>query len=349
MHEHDGARYRLASVLKLVLLVAAGGCGEAEITVTLSGILAEDDLDQIREENETDAARCSAACEDMLTGGGLYTVLFCTADACTVGDAPPSEVRTPCRTTSDPPWDPKHEAVQVTCELRDELETEDEDEDDGCSWLACGRRPHGHREAAVRTTDDVGEWFAAGAYLERASVTAFDELAGWLERHDAPAALVERCRAAALDEIRHADSMAELARQRGAVVHECGPDAPVEDLVAVAIHNAVEGCVHESFSAIIAAHQATHARDDFGRGTFAELAADELRHGQLAWDLNVWLLGQLDDDGRSAVALAQRNALAALPARVAATARVTPRGLGWPSPSLASTMARRFAALMAAA
>jgi hypothetical protein len=82
--------------------------------------------------------------------------------------------------------------------------------------------------------------------------------------------------------------------------------------------------VSEAFAAVIAAHQARHAHEPELRELFGVLAADELRHGQLAWDLHAWLIGQLARRG----------------------AEATPAELGWPAPALAEAMASRFAALI---
>jgi hypothetical protein len=319
-------RRRLAVVVLTVLAAAASGCCGDETTEVEehhTGRVSGEVLDQIRTENATDDERCDAAC-------------IVVAEAGAQGDTPDDVVS--CLATvegSDAPWDPAHDEVQIECRAEYIRGT-----------FCTGRRPQGHREAAIEVCDR-GAWFAVHAHLEAASVAAFDDLATWLERRDAPDDLVARCRAAAAEEVVHAGLMRALAERDGAAVPPCDAEPADDALLAVALHNAVEGCVNESFAALVAAHQATRA--EHGRGVFAILATDELRHGQLAWDLHEWLIEQLSDEEREVVARAQAIAFAELPARAADNARRTPAGLGWPDAERAATMARMFAAQLGAA
>ncbi len=190
----------------------------------------------------------------------------------------------------------------------------------GVEYFCEGRRPLGYAEIDDELSDDpLGSSLAAMAHLEAASVLAFEELAAWLDAHQAPASLVQRCRAAADDERHHTRWLTRLAQERGVAVPvptaTGGRDAsPLE----VAIHNAVEGCVHESFAALMAAVRAQRAADPRLRGVFAKITADEIRHGQLAWDLHAWLRGLLTEGETRAVDAAQRRALDALPGRARA-------------------------------
>lgn len=68
-----------------------------------------------------------------------------------------------------------------------------------------------------------------------------------------------------------------------------------ETLLSIAIHNAVEGCVSETWAAMMAQIQAERAETPELRALFSTIARDEITHGQLAWDLHAWLLEQLDD------------------------------------------------------
>jgi hypothetical protein len=139
--------------------------------------------------------------------------------------------------------------------------------------------------------------------------------------------------------------MGNLAHREGAPVPEVVCGVAGDDVFEVAVHNAVEGCVREAFAAIVAAYQARRAAPEF-RSTFQSIAADELRHGQLAWDLHHWLLAQLPPSRRAAVQDAQAEAMAELASVCADNARRTPARLGWPSPPRAAAMARSFCALM---
>jgi hypothetical protein len=92
--------------------------------------------------------------------------------------------------------------------------------------------------------------------LEHASITAFVELAEQLGHHGAPAALVDRCRQAAADEARHVELLVGLGAPRPTET-----PAPTREasLLAIALHNAVEGCVMETWAALLAADQAQRA------------------------------------------------------------------------------------------
>lgn len=214
------------------------------------------------------------------------------------------------------------------------------------SYFCKGRRPLGHVEAAV-VGEDVASYLARCAHLEAASVIAFEELAGQLRGLAAPAELVRRCVAAAVEERRHAAVLGGLAEARGARVPRVEARGGGASLRAIALHNAVEGCVHEAWAAVEAAWQAMHASDAELRAAMSTIAVEEARHAQLAWDLHAWLLAQLDAEGREAVGSAQRAAIAGLPAVAAGDA--SPAELGMPDRATLEAMARRFATGLAAA
>jgi hypothetical protein len=232
----------------------------------------------------------------------------------------------------DDPWNDANTQVMIACTT----------ETTGPGFCT-GRRPQGHREAATSVVS-VGTWLAVHAHLERASVVAFEELAHWLQRRGAPADLVRRCREAAADEVRHAAVMTALADEAGVPVPDVRHDRPDDDVYAVALHNAVEGCVREAFAAIVAVHQSREAAPEL-RATFEAIAEDELRHGQLAWHLHRWLMSTLDAGERASIETAQAAALAELPIVAADNARRTPARMGWPKPARAAAMAQRFMSL----
>lgn len=76
----------------------------------------------------------------------------------------------------------------------------------------------------------------------------------------------------------------------------------------MAIENAIEGCVRETWGAICAMWQAQTALDVEARRVFEQIAKDELRHAQLAWAIDAWLAPQLDDVARAKVAAARQLA-----------------------------------------
>ena len=175
------------------------------------------------------------------------------------------------------------------------------------------------------------DWFRAMARLEAASVVAFQELARELEAHRAPRSLVDAAWRARDDEVRHATLTASLAGSSNDATHEFEATLG-RSLEALAMLNASEGCVRETFGALVATHQAHHAADTRVRSALAEIAADECRHAELAWKLRAWFDGRLDAPARARVARAERVAWASLeeslahgpPDRLAAD-------IGWPS------------------
>ncbi|MCA9662120.1 MAG: ferritin-like domain-containing protein, partial [Myxococcales bacterium] len=314
----------LRSIAAALLAVAVSGCCQSTTEVeNFQGDLEEDVAAEIRGSNADDEARCEQACTAVIANRyDLGDVFIDSVDACEAAgdDAHLAD-----------PWNPENTLVSVTCTATLTFYG-------GCT----GRRPLGHREADIDARSPGG-WLALQAHLERASVTAFHELASWLTLRAAPAALIDRCRAAADDEVRHAARLSELARAAGAEVPPAEADAARDDVFEVALHNATEGCVGEAFAAVVALYQARSAHGEELRGLFRGLADDELRHGQLAWDLHSWLLAQLSPAQAQAVLEAQRRAFAELPARIAAFAAATPLRFGWPAPEVAAAMAEGFA------
>src|SRR5260221_14585061 len=112
-------------------------------------------------------------------------------------------------------------------------------------------------------------------------------------------------RRAARDELRHARAARAMGRRFGGTY--APPRAttqPHRSLVAIAIENAREGCVRETFGALTAAYQAAKARDPQVRATMGRIARDEIRHAALSWQLDHWLVSRLDRRGREEVASA---------------------------------------------
>jgi hypothetical protein len=166
----------------------------------------------------------------------------------------------------------------------------------------------------ARATTPLGAFFASMAREERASIAAFERLRTELWAHGAPAHLVRAAERARRDEARHARTMARLARRHGG---EIGPDEAkkahaVRELEAVARENAVEGCVRETFAALLARWQGEHAEDEEVRAAFARIARDEARHAALAWAVAAWSDELLDAGGRRRVRRARAAAVRAV-------------------------------------
>jgi hypothetical protein len=204
-----------------------------------------------------------------------------------------------------------------------------------------GRRPAGLvRVRPRRAVGDLGAFFAGVAHLEAASVHAFATLADELRAHGAPAELVRAARRSARDEVRHARVMGRIARRHGSEPPPVRVARPRRrSFAAIAIDNAVEGCVRETFGALLATWQATHAEDERIARAMSRIAADETRHAALAWAIARWMEPRLDKRSRRRLAAARRRAVDTL--RRSASAPLRPalvRVAGLPSPCRASRM-----------
>jgi rubrerythrin len=182
-------------------------------------------------------------------------------------------------------------------------------------FLCEGRRPEGLlSDGSVEgRLSALGDFFARLFHLEAASVPAFERLAEELEAQGAPARLVRAARRSAGDEVRHARAMAELARRYGAPL----PEVRVEpfrprSLEALALENAIEGCVRETFGALVSGWQARTAGDSEVRHVMGPIAEEELRHAELSWAIDAWAARGLDAQARSRVQEARREALRTL-------------------------------------
>lgn len=212
----------------------------------------------------------------------------------------------------------------------------------GYESAVCGRRPSGgaRRRAChgrpQRADSPLGRLLAEAAELEAASVPAFAQLAADLAAHGAPETLVRAARVARADEARHWQRTREVARRKGA-----NPVRPavvrrteVSSLEALAADNVIEGCVRETFGALVAAHQAATAEDREVAGLMAGIAGDEMEHAALAWRIDAWATERL---GRASAARRQTAARAALRELVAGAMRPVEGGLraaaGLPSPA----------------
>ncbi len=167
-----------------------------------------------------------------------------------------------------------------------------------CHWTVTqfcgGRRPEG-LTGAPPPARTAGAWLARMAWMEAASVDAFVELAEELAGFGAPEVLVRAARDAAEDERLHALVIGSLAQARGAQ-----PMAPSRtpvarrSLEALALDNAIEGGVRETYGALLAGHQATYAQDADVRRVMGAIARDEARHAMLSDRIDAWARSRVD-------------------------------------------------------
>jgi hypothetical protein len=173
------------------------------------------------------------------------------------------------------------------------------------------------------------------AFEEAASVHAFVALENELARFGAPRTLVRAAACSARDEVRHARVMARLAGG-----HACTPRMRASrprGLEAIARENAVEGCVKETFGALVLAWQAKHVSDRSLRDVFARIASDEMRHAALARAVASFCDGRLDARARRRITAARSRAVDALRHDLATRWRADP-SVGLPSRPAATAL-----------
>lgn len=217
------------------------------------------------------------------------------------------------------------------------------------SLCAIGRRPAGLCAGEPGPSQTrIGAFLADAAHLEAASIFAFHQLIRELQALDAPEELTLLALDAMIDEVRHAREVGRLAQRYGA---ETRPpevrQTALRSLLEIALDNVSEGCVRETFGALLATYQAESATDLEVRQVMARIAEDETRHAALSWKLMAWLTPQLSEHERAQVeaACAQTRSTLASQLDVALSAEEC-RTLGLPTREISQTLLdRMYAAL----
>ena len=211
------------------------------------------------------------------------------------------------------------------------------------TMFGSGRLPRGTKRPPQRGATAAAE-LARSAYLEDASVHAFERMRLELCAFGAPASLGRRAAAAARDERRHATTVSALASRFGAGAVRARVRSPRRrGFSAFALDNAVEGCVRETFGALLALHGSRAAGDRGVRVAMHSIAADELRHAALAWAVWTWCAPRLAARDRARIERAMTTAAASL-------TRGWPEALpeiGLPGPSQAEALAQAFRSCLA--
>ena len=176
-----------------------------------------------------------------------------------------------------------------------------------------GRRPVGLQRARHGARTGFTCHLADAAWLEAASVDAFQLLRRELRAVGAPRRLLRAVSRSARDERRHARIAGALARRHGVAVPAVErAAAPLRSLTELALENAVEGCVRETWGALLALRQAARASDLGVRAAMSRIAPDEVRHAELAWAIDRWLSRRLNAEQRLQVRSARLAAFAEL-------------------------------------
>ncbi len=175
--------------------------------------------------------------------------------------------------------------------------------EEGSAGCAIGRRPEGLIPSqSSRQTRSVGTYFADAARLEAASVFAFERLENELRGYRAPRTLVRDARRARNDEVRHARMTRRLAKKNGSNPVAVRVRRPSDrSWIEFVKENAIEGCIRETFGALVATYQAEHATDEHIKGAMRVIADDETRHASLAWRVAKWAEDKLSAEERAEV------------------------------------------------
>ena len=213
--------------------------------------------------------------------------------------------------------------------------------------VCVGRRPDGLRsDGAAPIESPTAHFFAHVARLEAAAVSAFQILACELSTHGAPSQMVDDCREAADDEVRHALQMDALAARFGVepIAAEV-EDRPLRALYDIAFENAVEGCVRETFGALVGTHQSLSATDPTVADTMRRIADDEIRHAALSWRIAEWIEPQLSPEEQRSIARARAQAITDLRAEMQVpVADALRREAGLPAPEHAVALVDQLTA-----
>jgi hypothetical protein len=118
-------------------------------------------------------------------------------------------------------------------------------------------------------------------------------------------------------------------------------------LARLARENAAEGCVRETYGALLATWQAAHAADPEIRAAMGGIAEDETRHAELSWAIHAWATDRLPARERARVERARREAEEALLREVAeAPSAEVARDAGIPTGPVAAALARSLMAAL---
>jgi hypothetical protein len=214
-----------------------------------------------------------------------------------------------------------------------------------CTAPCTGRRPAGLTVETGSSGTDLPAYLAEVAHLEAASVVAFSRLRRELRHHGAPRSLLRATSRAARDEVRHARAMGDLATRHGATPRRVRcPGRPVRTLADIAIENAIEGCVRETYGALVATYQSHVAGDVLIRTTMRTIAKDETAHAALAWRIAAWIERRLSAADRDRVISARQEAVDEMARAIArgAPSSSVRRLAGVPRPAEAAQMIARL-------
>lgn len=180
-----------------------------------------------------------------------------------------------------------------------------------CSNYCEGRFTDGAPLPATLAPITTAKYFERCAHFEWVSVSSFRRLASELSVHGAPSNLIHRARSFAYDEVRHTQQMEALVSEAGGnvVARARVSPLPIRPLLEMALENAIEGCVRETFGALIACVRAKRAHSPLVREIMNEIADDESRHSELGFEILEWSRAQLSAEENVYINVALESAI----------------------------------------
>ena len=160
-----------------------------------------------------------------------------------------------------------------------------------------------------RDADSMEALWLFKAQAEWLSVPAFAQLAHQLKKLHAPQGFIARTLQAKNEEIKHSvltAGIASMASGKSISIAESQessrpPLTGKEGLTRVAIESWLDGCLHEGLAAKEVTLQAEQASEPHIREALIQIAEDESRHHELAWDILDWALQQGGPELREAL------------------------------------------------
>ncbi len=191
---------------------------------------------------------------------------------------------------------------------------------DAANNVACTIYPVQHMcgRLTAGAVAPAGSTWQAVFTLESISEIVFTRLANELEQLGAPEDLIERAQRASIEEARHA-RLATLFAPPGThfetpTLHDVG----MRSLLEIALENAREGCVRETWGAYDAASERNNPTTSFEAFSRA-VADDERGHAAWSWALDTWARGTLNAADIATLDEAHEAAITALARDLPAT------------------------------
>ena len=176
-----------------------------------------------------------------------------------------------------------------------------------------GRMPVGLQVHPQTVASELGSYFADMAAMETAAITAFRYLVRELTAYQAPATLIRLAQAAVEEETQHAQMAGLLSQACDTAVPVVEvADFQLRSLFEIALENAIEGCVNETFAAACGLWQEQQAESEVFRQVIGHIAEEEVGHAALSWSIHEWAMPQLTLAQQTHIRQAQAQAVATL-------------------------------------